>query len=210
VVAPKLSRFDGIAYRGIAGIKPLWSAPNLIAGRFNAPSESRRGRPTQYLSLHPMGPLAEFLRHTPVAATDIEAIRRNLFVLRLAVDNVLHVTFDNANELGLAADALIDDDWSACQQWADDVLDAHPVITGLRVPSAALPGTENLVLFGAATPIAFDAVPRRPRYLPTALAMMDGHPHAELLRDVRWTGTAQSLPADGRHIERKRRAGSGR
>jgi hypothetical protein len=101
-------------------------------------------------------------------------------------EDVLELTFDNAPDHGLASAALVDDNWSACQAWSATF--GEP---SLIVPSAALPGTKNLVIFG---PLV-----RSPYGIPPLDASVDGpcDPVADLsvvvtdlLRFVRWRGAA--------------------
>jgi hypothetical protein len=190
-----LAPFDGVAYRAISGVKPLWRQPNIHEGRFNRLLGHPNARPTQYLCLHPMGPMAEFLRHVPVAAADLALVARNVFALRPQLGGVLEVTFDNAMTLGIAPEALVDDDYTACQDWVDQMLAVDRRIEAIRVPSAALPGTENLVVFGAATPISCGAAPRRSHYMPCSVANSDGRPHDQLIHGVRWTGAVHTALA---------------
>lgn len=175
-----LQPFEGVAYRAVAGARPLWRQPNWHLGRFSAAPESPQAWPAQYLCLHPMGPMAEFLRREPVAMEDPESVSLNVFALRVAIDSVLHVTFDSAAGLGIEPAALVADDWRPCQRWITALREQTPALSGLRTPSAALPGTENLVLFGARTPIAYGASPRRARFVPCAIAAHNAAAHEQL------------------------------
>lgn len=55
-------------------------------------------------------------------------------------DEIPRLTFDNARDHGVDPEELVDDDWTACQRWAQ----ANHQVGAVIVPSAALPGTENL------------------------------------------------------------------
>ena len=179
-----------VAFRGISGVQPLWRAANPVPGRFNAAGR----RPTQYLCLHPLGPMAELLRHQPLAATAPDQVRRSVFAVRLILP-LLAVPFAAARRLGITAAALVGDDYAPCQAWVEELLERRPRVAGIRVPSAALPGTDNVVLFGPATPIGYDAVPRRPEYLPCAVVAVDGRPPADLEAVVHPVGVARLHPA---------------
>lgn len=64
-----------------------------------------------------------------------------------------------AAKWGLGTGDLVDDDWSACHTAARRLRAAG--VDTIRVPSAALPGTENLVLFAVAERRAVRTVPDR-------------------------------------------------
>jgi RES domain len=134
-----------VVYRAAAYHTPLWIEPNVMDGRFN-----RRGEgPVQYFCLHPLGPLAEAIRRLPDGLDAVE-VRRPVWALRLP-DHVPVATigFEEAGDWGLDPYALVcpPDRYGECQRFADTFL-AHVEPPMLRVPSAALPGTWNLVLFG--------------------------------------------------------------
>ena len=132
-------------YRAAAYHTPLWIEPNVMDGRFN-----RRGEgPVQYLCLHPLGPLAEAVRRLPDGLDPAE-IRRPVWALRLPDDAPVEtVGFDQAERWGIDAYSLVcpPNGYAECHDLADTLRtqDEPPM---LRVPSAALPGTWNLVVFG--------------------------------------------------------------
>jgi RES domain-containing protein len=175
-----------VAYRLAGWDTPLWASPNRRAGRFHAEGDP----PTQYWSLHPMTPWAELLRYddrrTPEEADDVRA---RLWVGRLELDGVRRIGFADASRVQLVDADLVDDDWSACQALARRLRSRRRGPVGLRVPSAALPGTENVVLFGerVAAPYQVDPVDRR-LDVPVAHAAESARPLAELLPFVRWRG----------------------
>ena len=175
-----LQRFEGVAYRAVAGARPLWRQPNWHPGRFSAVPGSAHSWPAQYLCLHPMGPMAEFLRREPVAMDDPASVSLNVFALHVTTDAVLHVTFDNAAGLGIDPAALVADDWRPCQRWITALREQMPALAGVRTPSAALAGTDNLVLFGPRTPVAYGSAPRRSRFVPCAIAAHNAAAHEQL------------------------------
>lgn len=176
--------FDGVVHRGISGLRPLWWSANIGIGRWHGPGQSR---PVQYLSLHPMGPLAEHARHTGAAtASDLRELRRNVFALRVHLDNVLHLDFDTARGLGLDPHLLVGppSSYPACAAWLGALLDGEPHIDGVRTPNAALPGTETLVVVGRRHPLPYLEVPRRPVDIPCAMAAAEAHAPASLAGHV--------------------------
>ena len=134
---------------------PLWVAPNRRASRYF----SAGVQVVQYWSLHPLTPWAEHLRYHGVRDPDEAGqllVRPWVATLDLPA-GLLDLTFDNAAEHGLDPGALVEDDWSECQRWA-----ASLTAPGLLVPSAALPGTRNLVLFGPRVRSRYGLPPTRP------------------------------------------------
>ena len=58
------------------------------------------------------------------------------------------------------------------------------------VPSAALPGTHNLILFGVCLLHPYLWQPLAPEEIPTGHITDGGRPAAEVATDVRWFGSA--------------------
>jgi RES domain-containing protein len=119
---------------------PLWAGPNRRSSRFVVD-----GRTVQYWALHPLTPWAEMLRfHGVTDPSEAQEWLLRPWVAELELpEGTLEIDFDTAADHGLEPDALIDDDHTRCQEWATD-LDRPAIV----VPSAALPGTKNIVLFG--------------------------------------------------------------
>jgi hypothetical protein len=134
------------AYRIANYDVPFWIDPNRSTGRYNrAPS----GRATQYLCLHPLGCVAEYLRAQNLVSPD-ELSRRlvRIWIVEVDLSAAGSLTFDNADDHGLVAADLVADDHTACRDWADRV-GADPAMPRIwTVPNAALAGTENVVIFG--------------------------------------------------------------
>ena len=150
---------------------PLWPVANFFAGRYNRADTG----PTQYLSLHPMTPWAEILRYEDRRTSEAaRLLRYPLWAVRVQLDaEPLELTFNNAPEFGLAPDDLVGDDQTACQAFAEGHRGSQDV-PAFIAPSAALPGTRNLVVLDAAVVTAYDATPIGPEDFPTAMAAQDG------------------------------------
>jgi hypothetical protein len=131
------------AFRHAAWDTPWWVNPNRNAGRYNRAGDP----PTQYWCLHPLGPAAELLRALgPMPEEDLATIRLRLWAARVEIQDLPEVTFDNAGEFGVTAESLVAEDHESSQDLAQRMRDeGRP---GLVAPSAALPGTRLLVLFG--------------------------------------------------------------
>lgn len=147
------------------------------------------------MCLHPLGPLAEYMRALDLkTAADLGSVRARIWAIKLPDDivrNAFQLSFATSNAIGLAPEALIDDDYRACQDFAEmrRVDAAFPKFW--RVPSAALPGTENVVVFGPRVAVPYLAVPIDPDLdTPTSVVAEGAAPPTELLNLVRYRGTA--------------------
>lgn len=166
---------------------PLRVNPNRQAGRWN---EAGSGA-TQYIALHPLASWAEYLRwHDLRDSEAVSQLRLAVWAIRVIVEEVYEIRYDNASRVGLQAEELVADDWSACQAaarrlWADR---AAPRV--LETPSAALPGARNIVILGerVAVPYAFEPVDSID--LPAGLAAAAGRPPKSLVDLVRYRGEA--------------------
>lgn len=175
-----------VAYRHAAYDTPWWAAPSTRPGRFHRPGARYA---TQYLALHPLGPAAELLRHQlPGPGPDADTVVMNLWAA--VVDDAGTVTIDFADcaAFGITPEELVGDDYEPCQALAVRLLaDGH---RGAAVPSAALPGTFNLVLFG---PRVADPYLQRPVgafECPTGHLTDGARAPAEVTPFVRWRGDA--------------------
>jgi RES domain-containing protein len=165
---------------------PLWAVGNFDPGRYN-----RVGAPaTQYLSLHPMTAWAELLRAGDRRTRERALLLRYpLWAIKASLAEApVEVTFENAAGHGVpAADALISDDWTACQALADRFREEG--VRAFVAPSAALPGTRNLVILEPAVATGFDVEPVDEVDLPVAMAAQDGHCPDGLWNVVHYRGT---------------------
>lgn len=178
-----------VAYRHAAYDSPWWANANSRSGRFHRALEHT----TQYLSLHPLGPAAEMLRHNVgpgAGATEYDAVLLNLWAVIVDDGNIVHVDFDNCAALGIAPEELVGDDYGPTQELADRL--RRDGAAGIRVPSVALPGSDNLVLFGPRILHPYLEVPITPEEIPTGHLTDGARPSAEVASVVRWLGTEHS------------------
>jgi RES domain-containing protein len=162
---------------------PFWIGPNREASRFNALGEG----PVQYWSLHPLTPLAEYLRGQGIAGVErLLELRLRLWVASFDVQ-IETIGFDNASDHGLEPEDLISDDYSACHAFGSACLAGNGP-QAIDVPSAALPGTRNLVLFGPLVASPFNVQPVDDVDAPTTVAAEGAHPLEGLLTHVRHVG----------------------
>jgi hypothetical protein len=66
-------------------------------------------------------------------------------------------SFELAEAAGFAPEALVEDDLQRCQAEADWLVDRG--IRGIVAPSAALPGSTSLTLFGPRVPVRWNSIP---------------------------------------------------
>lgn len=174
-----------VGYRVADWDTPLWSNPNRSPSRFSIVGEA-----VQYWSLHPLTPWAEYLRGMNLRDADQAAeIRLRPWAAQILVpEDIVALSFEDADGLGLDPAALVDDDWAACQEW---VRVARPA--ALLVPSAALPGATNVVLFGPRVRSRYGVEPIDVGLdVPCDPVAADGTVVADLLQHVRWRGDQHS------------------
>jgi hypothetical protein len=159
-----------IAFRLANYETPLWSVENFSPGRYN---EADAGF-TQYLSLHPLTPWAELLRNEDRRTRERALhMRYPLWALRVGLaENPLELTFANADDVGLSATDLVADEHEACRSLARAFRaeGRHAFIA----PSAALPGTRNLIVLAPRVLASWDQVRLDDLDLPGSLASQDG------------------------------------
>ncbi len=172
-----------LCFRHAAYATPLRTIPATVPGRYHAAADMHA---TQYLCLHPLGPLAELMRNADLRTpAQVRAVRTRTWVVDVPLDDLLDVTFARAADLGVAAEGLVADDQTACRQLAARLRTSH---RGLLVPSAALPGTRNVVLFGPRVAAPFLTAPAGAFDLPAGVTAQDGRPLVSLLERVRFRG----------------------
>ena len=149
---------------------PLWPVENFSAGRYNEPDAGF----TQYLSLHPLTPWAELLRNEDRRTRERAVLMRYpLWAIRVLLDEEPSaLTFDNAEEFGLSAEDLVADDHGPCRALAQTFRHSGP--RAFLAPSAALPGTTNLVVLEPRVLAPWNLIPLDDLDWPGSLASQDG------------------------------------
>lgn len=181
-----------VAYRHAGYDTPWWANPNSAAGRFHRANEAT----TQYLCTHPLGPAAEMLRHNlgPVGAGDADTVRLNLWAARIETEGLSTVDFDDCATHNITPDELVGDDYAPTQELADTLRDYGA--TGIVFPSAALPGTYNVALFGPRMLHPYLWEPVVPEEVPTGHVSDGATAPAEVAPIVRWFGAAHTALAE--------------
>lgn len=164
-----------ICYRQADYLTPVRaSQAQRRPGRFHRGTEEE---PTQYFCLHPLGPHAEAMRR--VGARTGEQARRldiRTWAVRVPDDGLIDLQFD---------DRWVEDDWGACQELGDMLRESGA--RGVIAPSAALPGTKNVILFGPFSASPYDA-PVRTGEIPASITGEHGCALETLVVLVRFRG----------------------
>jgi len=171
-----------VVYRHAAYDTPWWALPSSRDGRFHRAELDT----VQYLCLHPLGPAAEMLRHNVGPAGNPDDVVLNLWSATVDADDILSVDFDDCATYGLTPDELVGDTYTATQELGDAVRATGA--TGMIVPSAALPGTDNLILFGVRVLHPYLQALITPDEVSTGHLTDGARPPAEAAPSVRWIG----------------------
>ncbi len=171
-----------VAYRHAAYDTPWWAFPSSRSGRFHRSLLET----VQYVCLHPLGPAAEVLRHHVGPEGSPDDLVLNLWGMVVDREGIVDITFDNCGDFGITPDDLVGDDYGPTQALGRRLRDEG--FRGLNVPSAALPGTDNAVLFGARVSAPYLLEPLSPDEVPTGHLTDGARPPLEVASLVRWIG----------------------
>jgi RES domain-containing protein len=141
---PTSTQFDELGFRYSNYDTPFWVRPNSESGRWHRIDDG----PTQYLSTTVEGAWAELIRAEDLRSEqEVALVRMPMWVANVHVQPIAdYATFEKSEAAGFSPDALIDDDYSRCQEEGMRLRTAG--FQGVLAPSAALPGAVNLTLFG--------------------------------------------------------------
>lgn len=182
---PERVDYDGIAFRWSDYDVPLWTRPNTSALRWNR----ARQEPTQYTSLSPEGSWAELIRAERLRTLrELSLVSMPMWMLRVRETNLAdYSTFERARAAGFPPQALVAEDYERCEAEADRLRKSG--FRGVLAPSAALPGTVNLALFGRRLMVPWDySEERLMASFVRAKRLVVGRPPDELLPLVRHRG----------------------
>ena len=167
-----------------------WDTP-LRVNRHRSPGRfHREGSPaTQYISLHPLTPWAEYVRfHGLTSAEELAERRLRVYSLRVLDDSITTLGFSDARSYGLEPRDLVSDDWTACQEFAERLRSDAASPKALLVPSAALPGTRNIVILGERVGIPYSWNPVDSGDVPACVTAERSQPPERLLELTRRYG----------------------
>lgn len=167
-----------ICYRNSDYLTPLRTLQaQTRPGRYHRGTEPE---PTQYLSLHPLGPHAEAMRRLDARTREkARSLDLRTWALEVPQDGLVEIDF---------AERWVADNWASCQDLGDVLRESGAV--GAIVPSAALPGTSNVVLFGPRSALPYLMKPLRPADVPTSITGEHGAALETLVSRVRFRGDA--------------------
>jgi hypothetical protein len=185
---PSVTQFDEVAFRYSNYDTPFWVRPNSEPGRWHQVGDG----PTQYLSTTVDGAWAELVRAEGLHSEhEIALVRMPMWVAEVHVQRIAdYGTFEKSEAGGFPADALIDDDCSRCQKEGNRLRQAG--FQGVLAPSAALPTTLNLTLFGPRIASTWQVRPLLASSIP-ATKIAVGSPPEEIAERVRHRGERHSL-----------------
>jgi RES domain-containing protein len=195
---PGFVSWVGVAYRATSYDVPLWVSPNRRAGRWNIAGHGC----TQYFCLDAEAPYAEMLRAENLR-TEAEARTFFSHLWQVRIDDgaiVDYSTFEKAEDAGFPAEALVEDDHERCQAEAE-FLKSHGA-GGLLSPSAALPGSISLTLFGPRVQGKWDSTVELASMLPTQ-RLLRGSPPPDLVHRTCYYGQDHSGLREFRHAQRR-------
>jgi hypothetical protein len=123
---------------------------------------------------------------------DIERLaehRLRIWALRVQLADVVRIDFHNAGEYGLhEPEDLIADDHAACRALGERLRTDPGRPKAICVPSAALPGTENIVIFGERVQIPYSWSPISPVDIPACVIAERSQPPPGVVPLVRYAG----------------------
>jgi hypothetical protein len=121
-------------------------------------------------------------------------MRYPIWAIRVELaEEPFELTFDNAEDVGLTAAALVADDHAACRALADRFRTTGP--RAFLAPSAALPGTTNLTVLEPRVLASWTPVPLDELDWPASLAAQDGRCPEGLWDLVHYRDTGTPHPA---------------
>jgi RES domain-containing protein len=174
-----------VGYRVASYRTPVRDTPSNEPGRFHTAGSP----PAQYLCLHPLGPSAEVVRHARLDAADqLAVLALRIWALRIDLpDDLPELTYRNCGEVaGLTPEQLVGDDYASTQLAAEALRESGA--NGFIFPSAALPGTRNVVLFGERVAIGYQDDSLDDWEVPASMTTSRGAPPVSLHRLVRRIG----------------------
>ena len=120
-------------------------------------------------------------------ANEAATMRARVWALRVFVDDPIELRFDNADDFDLEPGDLVSDDYGPCQAFASRIRKTRGS-AALIVPSAALPGTKNLVLFGVRVRLEYNLEPLGLVDVPLSIAADDALALSSVRSNVRFHG----------------------
>jgi hypothetical protein len=180
---PRSIEVAGVFFRYSSYDVPFWARPNTTDERWHGRGDGA----TQYLSATPDAAWAELIRNENLRSeADLALVQIPLWQASIELGNVAdYGDFATAERANFDPEALIDDNQTACRAEGRRLREAG--FAGVLYPSSALPGEQNLVLFGPRILLPWGA-PRRLTSGVPANKLTIGAPPRDLLPRVRHVG----------------------
>ncbi len=178
---------------------PFWVRANTTDERWHVAGDGT----TQYLSATPDGAWAELIRNENLRSeADLSLVAMPLWQARIELARIAdYRDFETAERAGFNPESLIDDDQRACRVEGKRLKEAG--FAGVLYPSAALPGEQNLALFGPKILLPWGSPRRLASGIPgTQLTV--GTPPKNLLPRVRHSGARHAGFSEYQRLKRRR------
>lgn len=196
---PRAVEIDATYFRYSSYDVPFWARANTTNERWHLAGDG----PTQYLSVTPDGAWAELIRNENLRSeNDLSLVAMPLWQARIEQSRVAdYRDFETAELAGFDPENLIDDSQGACQTEGRRLRAAG--FAGVLYPSAALPGEENLTLFGPKILLPWGSSRRLASGIPGSQLTV-GAPPADLLPRVRHLGARHAGFSEYQRLKRRR------
>jgi hypothetical protein len=180
---PKTISINTIAHRYSSYDTPFWVRENTQVGRWHAAGDGA----TQYLSSSTDGAWAELIRNEELRAEDeVALVSVSMWAVAISQGMIVdYSSFELAEAAGFDPVALVDEDYERCQREGARLRALS--YAGVLAPSAALPGTTNLTLFGPRMASTWDHPPLLASSIPATI-ITKGAPPPGLLGRIRHRG----------------------
>lgn len=190
----------GIFFRYSSYDVPFWVRPNTTDERWHSAGDSA----TQYLSATPDGAWAELIRNENLRSeADLSLVQMPLWQARIDQAHIAdYGDFETAQRARFNPEALIDDDQTVCRAEGRRLREAG--FAGVLYPSAALPGEQNLVIFGPRILLSWGASRRLASGVPGSRLTV-GAPPRDLLPRVRHVGARHAGFSEFQRTHRTRK-----
>jgi hypothetical protein len=178
---------------------PFWARANTTDERWHCSGDG----PTQYFSATSDGAWAELIRNENLRSeADLALVSIGLWQARVEQAHVAdYRDFETAESAGFDPERLIDDDQTTCRIEGQRLRAAG--FGGVLYPSSALPGEQNLALFGPRILLPWGAPRRLASGIPGNRITL-GAPPADLLPRVRHNGARHAGLSEYQRLKRRR------
>jgi RES domain-containing protein len=178
---------------------PFWIRANTTDERWHSAGDGA----TQYLSATADGAWAELIRNENLRSEgDLALVAMPFWQAQIDQGHIAdYGDFEKADRAGFDPESLITDDHAACQEEGRRLRAAG--FAGVLYPSAALPGEQNIALFGPKILLPWGAARRLASGIP-ATQITVGSPPSVLLPRVRHVGARHAGFSEYQRLKRRR------